>query len=168
MTSSHENEVKIKCDTIRSITYINGSFAITDGQPSSLPPSISQDGSTWTLKVDCGRKGSSSVAGQFTNISGGVGHVYSPEAISDASPTDLNFYFGVTLGIETKGITNYLTVYFGQGHRALRNNWWIGSPDVAKGSKPILTVLGTPDGETRQVYTISGGVSDFQLSPWLS
>lgn len=125
MTSSHHNKVEIKADAIQSITYIDNSLVITSGQPSSPPPSVNHSCSTWTIDMECGRKGNSSVAGQFTNISGGVGHVFSPTAFSDESPADLNFYFGVKVGIQTEGTTNYVTLYLAQGHRAMRNNWWI-------------------------------------------
>lgn len=167
MTSSHHNKVEIKSDAIRSITYIDGSLAITGDQPASPPPAISQSGSTWTIDMDCGRKGDSAVAGQFTNISGGVGHVVCPTSLSDASPSDLNFYFEVVVEFDVPDGVERITVFLGQGHRASRNNWWIGSRHIANGARPILVALSASTGDIRQVFTINGGISDFQLDAWL-
>lgn len=121
MTSSHSNKVEIKNSEIESIQYLDDSLVIISGQPSSPPPIISKSGDTWTIDLQCGRKGSSSVASQFTQTCGGVGHVFSPTA-SDSSPGDLNFYFGIRVGFQLSGETYYVQFYLGQGHRALRNN----------------------------------------------
>lgn len=168
MTTSHHNKVVIKADSIKSIDYINHSLVITSGQPSSPPPSISRSGNKWTIDMNCGRHGDSSVAGQFTSISGGAGHVYCPTAWSDKTPGKLNFYFGVRVGFSLSDQTCNVHLYFGQGHVGLRNNWWIGSRNLANGKKRILVALSPPSGNTEQVFTVSGGNSNFALSPWFA
>ena len=119
--------------------------------------------------MDCGRKSDKSIAGQFTNIAGGVGHVFSPTAISDDSPSDLNFYFCVKATFSIASTKKEIYIYLAQGSRSLRNNWWIGGSNVAHNEDAIL-VITTPDGsnfKTQQVFTISGGISDINLTAWL-
>lgn len=165
LVSSHSNIVEIDASSIQSIDYIKDSLCITDGQPSTPPPSISQSGSKWTITLECGRKGSASVADKFINICGGRYHSFSPTANSD-QPGKLNFYFGVTIGLKLGGEIYYETIYLAQGHMGLNNNWWIGSRSLAQKSYAILVVQTPVTNEVEQVYNISGGVSNFSLSPW--
>jgi hypothetical protein len=165
MTSSHSNKVTIKCGTIKTIDYIAKSLVITSGQPSSQPANISQSDDTWSVTMECGRKGDRSVAGQFTSLCGGKGHITCPTAISDASPSKLNFFFGTTITFTIGGKDYSTNVYLGQGHRSLRNNWWIGGPNIANNSShAVLTIFSSTN--IVQVYTISGGISDFSLTAW--
>lgn len=167
MTSSHSNKIDITCGDIESIQYIVGSLTITDGQPSSPPPGISRSGDTWTIDMACGRKGSKAVADAFVQACGGAGQVCSPSALSDATPGDLNFFFGIRVGFRLGSDIGYLEFHVGQGHRASRNNWWIGGKCVANGGTAILVVPSSPSDGVMEVYTIEGGVSDLTFSPWL-
>jgi len=167
MATSRSNKVTIKCDTITAITYIGNSLVITSGQPSSPPPTISQSSDEWSITMDCGRKANSSVAGQFTNLCGGIGHITCPSAWSDTSPSDLNFFFGNSVKFTINSVDYRTNIYFGQGHSHARNNWWIGGPNIAYSSNNALLVFFSPTtNEVVQVYTISGGVSNFTLTAW--
>lgn len=167
MATSHSNKVSIKCNTITSISYIHESLVITNGQPSSPPPTISQSGDEWSVTMDCGRKGSSPVAGQYTNLCGGVGHITCPSAWSDTSPANLNFFFGTRVKFTINSIDYTTNIYFGQGHVGVRNNWWIGGPNIAYSSSNALLVFFSPEtNKVVQVYAITGGVSDFTLTAW--
>lgn len=168
MTISHSNKVKIKCNAIESIEYIDGSLVITGGQPSSPPPKITESGATWTIDMECGRKGSSSVADKFKDTCGGAKHVYCPTAFSDKTPGKLNFYFGVRVGFSLSGETYFVEIYLGQGHVFLRNNWWIGGKCIANKKAVILNVPTIPTLDLAEVYTISGGISNFELKSWLA
>lgn len=182
MTTSHSNKVKIKNSAIKSIQYVDNSFIITDGQPSSPPPSINQSGDTWTIDIECGRKGNSSVASQFVAISGGVGHVFSPSDNNDSTPDKLNFFFGIRVGFQLGDEMFYVDLYVGQGHQAwLRNNWWIGGRFIALHSETfplpgrtdavlrfaVINIPAIPSGGIKEVYSIAGGYSDFSLTPWI-
>jgi hypothetical protein len=170
MTKSHSNEVKVKCSTITSVVYIDKSLVITSGQPSAPPPSISHSGDTWTITMECGRKGSGKVASQFTSTSGGVGKVISPTSMSDKSPDDLNFFFGVTVCFNVNNENFYTDIYLGQGHRSLRNNWWIGGENVAAqyNSMGIIVIPTIPSMEVNEVFSITGGISNFDLNRWIA
>jgi hypothetical protein len=170
MASSHDNKVTIKCASIISITYIDNSLVITGGQPSSPPPTISQSGDTWSITMKCGRKGSGTVGSQFTSKSGGVGHVISPYSWSDKSPSKLNFYFGVMVCFNIQNETFYTNLYLGQGHVSSRNNWWIGGKNIAVlyNSVGIVAIPTVPGGEVNEVFSITGGVSNFNLNPYIN
>lgn len=170
MASSHDNQVTIKCGSISSISYISNSLVITGGQPSSPPPAISQSGDNWSITMKCGRKGSSTVGSQFTSKSGGIGHVISPYSWSDKSPSDMNFYFGVNVCFSIKNETFYTKLYFGQGHTGLRNNWWIGGENVAVqyNSVGIIAIPSGLGGEVNEVFSITGGVSNFIFNPYIN
>ena len=167
MPTSRSNKVKLKNETIDSINYIDKSLVITSGQPSTTPPKISNSGDTWTIEINCGRKGDSSVAKKFVSACGGSGHAYCPSSFMDNEPGKLNFYFGVRIGFKLGGTVYYEDIYLGQGHTGARNNWWIGGNNVAHDSKAILNIPSMPDGSLEEVYTITGGVSDFSFSQWI-
>lgn len=168
MATSRSNSVEIKCSDITSISYIKDSLVITEGQPSTPPATISQKGDKWTITMECGRKGNSSVAGQFENMCGGKAHAFSPEAYSDPTPSNLNFYFGVTVTFKTPTGTRDLNLILAQGHQTLANNWWIGGNCIAsKSNKTILAVLNQSTGNTDQVYSVTGSTSSFTLTQWI-
>ncbi|HRH48424.1 MAG TPA: hypothetical protein PLP23_06725 [Panacibacter sp.] len=170
MASSNDNTVTIKCASITSIAYIDNSLVITGGQPSSPPPTISQSGDTWSITINCGRKGSVTIASQFTSKSGGVSNVISPYSSSDKSPSNLNFYFGITVCFNIQNETFYTDLYLGQGNTSSRNNWWIGGKNVATlyNSIGIVAIPTVPGGEVNEVFSITGGVSNFNLNPYIN
>lgn len=159
------NKVVIESNDIDTIKYVDQSLVITEGESSSPPPSVLQSGSTWEITLDCGRKGSADVAQEFVK-SCGEGHVFSPGAMSDTKPQELNFYFENTIRFKINGQETSTNIYFGQGHRATRNNWWIGGSNVLYLSgKAYLVLVSSQNNEILKVYEISGGISDFQLTP---
>ena len=171
MATSHHNKVKLKAAEIHSVEYIDKSLVITEGQPSAASPTISHSDKTWTIDLYCGRKASKPVAGQFVNISGGVGHLYSPQSISDDLPEDLNFYFGVRVGVKRHSVIDYVTLYLGQGSRLTNNNWWIGGQCVALKQKAIVVIPAATDDGSTQVFTINdidSGFDRFVLDAWFT
>ena len=91
----------------------------------------------------------------------GRGPRYCPSSSSTKTPGKLNFYFAVSITVETSSGPAIVTpVYFGQGHTFIHNNWWIGGSAVKyDGSGPAyLTVVGSGQ------FSISGGTSSFELS----
>ncbi len=168
MATSRSNSVEIKCSDITSISYIKDSLVITEGQPSTPPATISQKGDKWTITMECGRKGNSSVAGQFENLSGGKNHTFSPVSSSE-KPSNLNFYFEVQVSFKTPSGTKEVTLVMGQGHQTLSNNWWIGGNSVVcDHDQAMIIILKAPTGETDQVYSLIGVTNCFTLLPWVN
>lgn len=167
MATSRSNKVKISNRSIISIEYIDNSLNITNGQPSTIPPSISQSGKDWTIEIKCGRKGSDGVASSFVSSCGGQGHLYSPGTFIDDKPGKLNFSFAVQVGFLIAGNNYYVELHLAQGHSGASNNWWIGGPCVAKSSSAILNIASIAGGDLIETYSITGGTSDFTLSPWI-
>lgn len=166
-TSSHHNEVTLNSSAITDVRYIDGSFAISSGQPSQVPPTITRNGSTWTVDAYCGRHKTESVAAGFNGLTGGSAHLLGLLAISDTQPAELNFYFGLVVDVRVGNDTFSLTLYTGQGSTGARNNWWLGGGSlVHHGSNVLVPVVG-PEGETRQVFAVSGSdANNFALTPW--
>jgi hypothetical protein len=150
------NNVTLTGSSITEINYIDGSFDITEGEASSPPPQITQSGSEWTIGIQANRQNSSLVATKFNSVTGGAGHVYPTWAMTDRSPDQLNFYFGinVTAGADT------VSLYLGQGHTGLDNNWWIGGSALAVQSIDVAAQL-TIGGST--VPLVVGGMSAFVI-----
>lgn len=129
LTSEHSNEVLLVDQTgyvISQITYLANSLGITQGQPSSPPPSIVHDGNTFQITLEAGREAAPMTATNFYNTCGGANHEYDGATTTSSGPGDLNFYFGVVLELQVNGQTGNATVYLGQGSTGLSNNWWIG------------------------------------------
>ena len=55
MASEHDNDVTVTASDFIAVKY-GGYFKITDGQPSSPPPSISNSGSDWNITMKCGER----------------------------------------------------------------------------------------------------------------
>lgn len=154
------NEVKLNGATIQSVRYINGSFVITDGEDSKLPPTISNTGSEWTIKVEADRKGSKAVADKYVTAVGGIGHLAADGG--DNRPGELNFFYGLTVEFKVGSAIYAQTLYLGQGHYALTNNWWFGGRNyLSDGSQ--LCVIGS--NEIQQVLKIELSTSSFKLTP---
>jgi hypothetical protein len=150
------NNVTLTGSGITEIDYIEGSFRITAGQASSPPPQITQSGSEWTMTIEANRENSSGVAGQFNSVTGGAGHVYPSWAMTDRAPAQLNFYFGVNVSVGADTVSLYL----GQGHAGLDNNWWIGGSALAVQSVDAAAQL-TIGSST--VPVVTGGMSAFVI-----
>lgn len=166
-TSSHHNEVTLKADAITGVRYIDGSFAISSGQPSQVPPSITRDGPTWTIDAYCGRHKTEAVATGFNGLTGGASHLLGLLSTSDRQPAELNFYFGLIVDVKVGDDTFSLTLYTGQGSSGTRNNWWLGGGALVNHDGRALVPIVGPNGETRQVFSVSGSdANHFTLSPW--
>lgn len=141
MASSHDNDIVINGGMVTAVQYVDNSLVISEGQPSSPPPSITQKGSKWTITMDCGRHGTSSVADSFNKYCGGKHHEYAPDGGGGGTPDKLNFYFRVNLTIELNGQSyDVNNVCLAQGHYATTNNWWIGGANVVKNGDASLIV----------------------------
>lgn len=166
------NEVKLTLDAIKSIYYIPNSLVVSEGQPFETPPAINPPtlpGSTWSIVLKAGRHKTSAVASSFIAISGGKGHVYSPDSSGTNTPDELNFYFAVQVNLELGGQSNSMTLYLGQGNHGTTNNWWIGGGSLARksGGRAVLIVSEPGTADVVEVFDITGGVYDFGFSPWI-
>ena len=112
----------------------NGTWMVTAGQPSNPPPTItsnpSPSGNSYTIEFDAGREASSAVADSYNALCGGQGHEWCTASATDSPPSELNFYFGLTLQLVSEEGGGPATVYLGQGSSGLVNNWWIGGEYV--------------------------------------
>ncbi len=158
------NEFKLTSADIVSISYLEGSFVITEGQSGSPPPTFVQNGSTWTITIGANRKNSKPVAQSFNQKTGGALHAYT-NASGDTQPQELNFYFGIVATFNINGQLVPMTFYIGQGHYTFNNNWWLGGNNVLnKDSNPLFNVIS--GGNIVQTYDISGsGNYSMTLTP---
>jgi len=160
--SVSNNEVTLTGPTIVALKYIPNSFVITTGEANTQPPTIAQDGAAWVISIGADRKGSEDVANQFKNLTGGGQHEYAPSGGDKSGPGALNFFFGVTLTLQTDSGRIDVPVYLGQGHYSLTNNWWIGGNTVLNYDAPYL--LAISNNQIKSVLSLSGGTSSFSLS----
>lgn len=121
----------------------NGVWMVSDGQPSSPPPTVTPGAGGWNIEFDAGRQGTSPVADKFNDLCGGAAHVYCATPNPDSTPADLNFFFGMTLNIQAGGYSSTATVYLGQGSNGWQNNWWIGGDCIS--SEGIFTAWVGPN-----------------------
>jgi hypothetical protein len=158
------NDYKLTCADIIAMSYLPGSFIITDGQSSKPPPTFTKNGSTWTVSIDANRKNSSAVADSFNQKTGGALHEYTNSS-GDKSPKEMNFYFGVEATFLVNGNHVSVTFYIGQGHYTSNNNWWIGGNNILnKGGNPLFNVIS--NGTIVSTYDISGsGNYTMELTP---
>lgn len=154
------NEFKLTCGDIISMSYLEGSFQITDGEEADPPPSFKHDGDTWTLEIDADRKKSSGVADSFNRTVGGWLHEYT-NAGGDKQPKELNFFFGVnaTFAIDGQNIT--MVIYLGQGHSGTSNNWWFGANSLLNTGDPLYNVIS--GSSIRRTFRLSG-VGSYQMT----
>lgn len=158
LATKRENHVTVNdsSQTISNISYINGSLVITSGQPYDVPPSITSSGGVHKITLQAGREGSESVANTFNNLCGGSANEYAPKG-GGGTPDKLNFFFGITISFTTGGSA---TVYLGQGHYALTNNWWIGGAPIFSED---LARLEYTSGNTVYTFEMSGDEDTFNL-----
>lgn len=156
MTTNHNNSVTLESTQIQTITYIDGSFLITDGQPYESGPTAKNQGSgIWEITVTCGRKKSENVGEKFNALCGGEYHEYAPKG-GGGTPKELNFMFGMLV---TFANAAPITLYFGQGSYSTTNNWWIGGQNVVNDGKPDLILIS--NNLPIQVLRMSGSTHDF-------
>ncbi|HLJ65482.1 MAG TPA: hypothetical protein VKT70_15320 [Stellaceae bacterium] len=170
----HHNIIELVSVEIASIEYLEGTFAISDGQSADLPPVIKKDGSKWSIDINCGRKKTAPVADAFIMLCGGSEYIYNYYASFDSVPSELNFYFAVKIVFDANGESKEFIIYLAQGSNTLGENWWIGGTAIAnRGSNPvIIPIVGyDPDQKTalsRQVYSIPyGNYNQIHFQGWL-
>lgn len=132
-------------NTFTGVSYLNDSLMVTAGQPSTPPtvtPSSSSQGNRYTIELEAGREDSTPVATQFNLSCGGAGFEFTNIIHADSTPSQLNFYFGVTLEY---GSNPPVTVWLGQGSGGGFNNWWNGGRCVDSNSPASLKL---PNGPT--------------------
>ena len=158
MTSSHSNTVTLESSLIQSVSYIDGTFVITSGQPYDSGPTAKNMGKgVWEITVNCGRKKSSSVADKFNSLCGGEYHEYAPKG-GGGTPDELNFMFGVTVAFAN---ATPITLYLAQGSYSSTNNWWIGGQNVINDGKPDLILIS--NNLPIQLLRMSGSTSEFNF-----
>lgn len=164
MSSPSSNVVTINdlSGTVTSMSYVDGSACVTSGQDNKPPPTITQSGRVFTITFLANRKNSSDVATSFNNICGGAAYEWAGSG-GGGRPGSLNFYFGVQINFSTAQGTGSTTVYLGQGHYSLTNNWWIGGSAIIS-SVPCVRVAVGSAGDVLTL-PLSGGVSNFVFSP---
>lgn len=128
MTTQHDNYAYIEGEDIQSISYLPNTAMVSDGQPMETPPEIRSEGNQFIIILKAGRKKKDKVAEKFIGNSGGSGHMFSPFALKDKQPKELNFLFGLKIHWKN-GET--VDVYLGQGSTVSRNNWWMGSKSIS-------------------------------------
>ena len=159
--------------TTSNITYIENSLVVSAGQDHDSAPQIPPPtGNVWTITLNADRNGTPDVAQSFNTNVGGASHEYASSEWGGLgnSPSDLNFYFGVNLSIDTEAGTETITAYLGQGSYGVsNNNWWFGSsalifaipPNGAPpGFIPTLVI-----GDTQFAFQAPGN-SSFILATW--
>lgn len=122
-TSSYSNAVTFndQSNTISGISYVDGSLVISAGQPSSPPPSITQSGNVFQIMLTAGRHKTTPVADNFNSLSGGRNNEYAPQGDS-GTPSQLNFFFEVTIQFQVDGSAASVNVYHRNPGRARRHH----------------------------------------------
>jgi hypothetical protein len=157
------NDFTLTNSQITAMSYIEGTFVITEGESSSPPPTFEQNDNTWTVNIAADRKNSSLVANLFNSKTGGANNEYT-NASGDTSPEELNFYFGVVVTFNVKGTPIPVTIYLGQGHYVAHNNWWIGGNTVVNTGTPLLQVI--DQDQVVETFEITGsGSYSMTLTP---
>lgn len=124
MATIRDNVVLIKNGGFSDAKLIPGSLVATRGQPVENSPKVKLSSDIVTVLVRSGRKKSKEVAEEFAKK---AVNMYAPHGGKGGAPKELNFFFGLTL--TTEDGTDF-DVYLGQGSTGIRNNWWIGSPNL--------------------------------------
>jgi hypothetical protein len=157
------NTVTLTSSLIQSITYIENSLVVTEGEDSTPPPKIEQDAAKWKITLAADRKGSGAVANSFNTRVGGSSHEYAPDGGGTGKmPDSLNFFFGVTITWNSGGTRVSTDVYLAQGSFNVTNNWWIGANAVVNVGTPSFVVLN--GNVIVQILKMSGGTSSFTFS----
>ena len=113
----------------------NGQWMVTFGQPMNTPPTVTpapaSPGTGFSIEIDAGRQDSGPVADQFNTLCGGEGKEWCIHSAFSLSPSELNFFFGVDLKLQSGTNTAIVPIYLGQGStEGIYNNWWIGGESI--------------------------------------
>ena len=154
--------------TIVSITP-NGVWMVSDGQPMNPPPTvtptIAPSGNVFNIELDAGRQDTSPVADKFNALCGGGANMYCTSTVSlDSSPSELNFFFGVDIKVQSGADSSVVTAYLGQGSNDWgQNNWWIGGDCIS--STGALSAWFGPDLGVLDFVSI--GANEFKFARFL-
>jgi phospholipase C len=165
MPTSHSNTVTINdpSNSIANMTYVQNSFQITSGQPSTLPPTFTHANNVFTVTVQAGRSKSTPIASSFNAASGGAGHEYADGGGS--TPGQLNFWYSLVFQMQSNNgqTVNDIVINVGQGSYGTTNNWWIGSTDhiIIKNGTPYLVYS---NGTNIYSFKLSVGTSSITLN----
>lgn len=131
---------------ITAITYVDGSLAVTAGKAFESPPTFRKDGATWTMTVVADRENSRPVAEAYNQLAGGFLHEFGTRegrGVFDRSPYMLNFFFAAVIAFDDVNVT----LYVGQGHADIYNNWWIGGSAIDSSRLPLVFLNVPKDGQ---------------------
>lgn len=132
---SKTSNLEIIADSIKNITYVDGSLRVAgDDNPNYVPditfidptnPIYKGERRRFDITMDCPRKGNDIVANKYNDETGGAHHISSYHMSKDNEPGSLNFSFDIELEfIDTTLVNEQLSV--AQGHYSGNNNWWAG------------------------------------------
>lgn len=156
MSNIPSNGVWITAPMVTAMTYVEGSFHITDGEGYELPPNIVSPSGTngWQILLSAQRKASSSVAADFASLAGGTPHEFAPG--QDAAPKELNFCYGINMTFQINAsTTTMVTLYLAQGSYLATNNWWIGGANLTRNDEDSATLV-VGSGSNQMTITVTG------------
>jgi len=164
MSTPSKNVLTItdKSGTITAMSYVQNSAVVSQGQKSSLPPTVTQSGRVFTLTIYADRKKTTPVADSFNAASGGTAYEYAASG-GGGTPNQLNFYFAVQVSFETAQGTGSGVLYVAQGNYSTTNNWWLGG-SIVTSSVPSIDVL-VNSGNNTLVLPISGSHDSYTFGP---
>lgn len=120
----HNNLLNFSVENNWKIDFKEIDHAITEGKDYDY---TTLNGTTLNVKAD--RKGSKTVANWFSSKTKGKGHCTGCLVMTDLLPDNLNFAVEGIFSILNSN-TYHNTLVVAQGHRATRNNWWIGGKRI--------------------------------------
>lgn len=136
LAGGSDNKLNIRLPKGSSASYIPGSYYNGGGAGNDGDVTVSsQDDDGWvSVSVSFPRTASTDVADEFVKECGGSDHVFSPDAASGTTrPSQLNLFLGLKISFAfatENSVVASANVYFGQGHKASDNNWWIGCSNL--------------------------------------
>ncbi len=165
-TTLQSNTIWLNDDTATIVSISpNGVWMVSDGQPMNPPPTvtptISPTGNVFNIELDAGRQDTSPVADKFNALCGGGDNMYCTSTVQfGSSPSELNFFFGVEIKVQSGADTSVVTAYLGQGSNdGGQNNWWIGGNCIS--SDGVLSAWFGPDLGTLSFVGI--GANEFKF-----
>jgi phospholipase C len=151
---------------LSSISYVPNSLVISQGKSAKPPPTFQRSGNTFNITLEAEREKTSSVANAFNNACGGKSHEYAPDGNSTGVPEELNFYFAVTINLQTPNGATSVVAYLGQGSHSSNENWWIGGQCIeSNNGKPKLIAQ---VGNVTVSIPLSGNDDTFKLAHAIS
>ena len=140
----------------------NGQWMVTNGQPMNTPPTVtpnlSSTQNTFNIELDAGRQDSGPVAEQFNTLCGGAANEWGISTVTDSSPSQLNFFFGIDVKLMSGGDGIVVPLYLGQGSSGTgNNNWWIGGKYISDSGQLSVDI----NGQTVTLNMQSSGSNEF-------